>query len=146
LRLVAVRVKRKVEETTMTASNDSSNSGVWTSFVTVPGTPKGFTVRTAYPTSADGAEMMLEQWEPGTEEPPHSHPGDDMTVVVEGKMAVQFFKEENGELVPDGERVVLNKGDVGYVRAGRIHDAKYLERCKLVYVHDKAFGFHPQRG
>jgi hypothetical protein len=32
------------------------------------------------------------------------------------------------------------------VRAGRIHDAKYLERCKLVYVHDKAFGFHTQRG
>ena len=26
--------------------------------------------------------------------------------------------------------------------AGRIHDAKYLETCKLVYVHDRAFGFH----
>ena len=85
--------------------------------------------------------MMLEQWEPGTEEPPHSHPGDDMTVVIEGKMSVQFFKEENGKLVPDGQRVFLYKGDVGYVKAGRIHDAKYIERCKLVYVHDKAFGF-----
>ena len=27
---------------------------------------------------------MLEGREPGTEEPPHWHPGDDMTVVVEG--------------------------------------------------------------
>jgi hypothetical protein len=40
--------------------------------------------------------------------------------------------------------VTLNKGDTGYVRAGRIHDAKYLEDCKLVYVHDGAFGFHAQ--
>jgi mannose-6-phosphate isomerase-like protein (cupin superfamily) len=64
-----------------------------------------------------------------------------MTVVVEGKMAIQFFRQGEGGLVPDGEPVVLNKGDTGYVKAGRIHDAKYLEACKLVYVHDKAFGF-----
>jgi hypothetical protein len=44
--------------------------------------------------------------------------------------------------VADGERLFLNEGGVGYVRANRIHDAKYIERCKLVYVHDKAFGFH----
>jgi hypothetical protein len=24
---------------------------------------------------------------------------------------------------------------------GRIHDAKYVEACKLVYVRNKAFGF-----
>jgi len=30
------------------------------------------------------------------------------------------------------------------VRAGRIHDAKYVEDCKLVYVHDKAFGFQAE--
>jgi len=119
----------------------SANSGVWTNHASVPNTPKGFTVRTAYPANPSGAEMMLEQWEPGSEEPPHSHPGDDMTVVVEGKMSVQFFQERDGRLVPDGERIVLSKGDVGYVAAGRIHDAKYIERCKLVYVHDKAFGF-----
>src|SRR5262249_53308679 len=119
----------------------SATSGVWTNHVSVPNTPEGFTVRTAFPGNANGAEMMLEQWEPGTAEPPHSHPGDDMTVVVEGKMSVQFYKEEQGRLVPDGEPIVLNKGDVGYVAAGRIHDAKYVERCKLVYVHDKAFGF-----
>jgi quercetin dioxygenase-like cupin family protein len=119
----------------------SATSAVWSHHVTVPETPKGFTVRTGYPANPNGAEMMLEQWEAGTAEPPHSHPGDDMTVVVEGKMAVQFFVEQGGKLVADGEPLVLRKGDVGYVAAGRIHDAKYLEACKLVYVHDKAFGF-----
>jgi quercetin dioxygenase-like cupin family protein len=125
----------------MATTGDSQKSGVWTNHVEVPNTPQGFTVRTGFPGNPNGAEMMLEQWEPGTEEPPHSHPGDDMTVVVEGKMTVQLFKDEGGKLVPDGDRIVLNKGDVGYVPAGRIHDAKYVERCKLVYVHDKAFGF-----
>ena len=64
-----------------------------------------------------------------------------MTVVVEGKMAIQFFTKTSAGLVPDGEPVILNQGDAGYIKAGRIHDAKYLEACKLVYVHDKAFGF-----
>ena len=27
------------------------------------------------------------------------------------------------------------------VKANRIHDAKYLDACKLVYVHDGAFAF-----
>jgi quercetin dioxygenase-like cupin family protein len=84
---------------------------------------------------------MLEQWEAGTAEPPHSHPGDDMTVVVEGRMIVQFYLKTAGSLVPDGEPIVLKQGDSGYVAAGRIHDARYVEACKLVYVHDGAFGF-----
>ena len=84
---------------------------------------------------------MLERWEAGSEEPPHSHPGDDMTVVVEGKMSIQFYTKSYDGLVIDGEKVILNKGDTGYVKAGRIHDAKYIEDCKLVYVHDKGFGF-----
>ena len=119
----------------------SETSAVWDRHVTVPDTPAGFTVRTTYPNNPDGAEVMLERWEAGSAEPPHSHPGDDMTVVVEGRMAVQFFSREGGELVPDGEPLVLGKGEAGYIRAGRIHDAKYLEDCKLVYVHDGAFGF-----
>lgn len=98
-------------------------------------------MRTTFPTNPDGVEVMLERWNAGTEEPPHSHPGDDMTVVVEGRMAIQFFTRNGDGLVPDGERVILKTGDTGYVAAGRIHDAKYLEDCKLVYVHDKAFGF-----
>jgi quercetin dioxygenase-like cupin family protein len=84
---------------------------------------------------------MLEQWEAGSEEPPHSHPGDDVTVVIEGRMSIQFFPRGSNGLVPDGDRIFLNQGETGYIRAGRIHDARYIEPCKLVYVHDKAFGF-----
>lgn len=121
--------------------SDSTKSAVWTLHVPVPGTPEGFTCRTTYPTNPDGVEVMLEQWEAGTAEPPHHHPGDDMTVVVEGRMVVQHYLRGPSGLVADGPPLVLAKGDVGYVAAGRIHDAKYLEPCKLVYVHHKAFGF-----
>jgi quercetin dioxygenase-like cupin family protein len=116
-------------------------SGVWKHHVSVPDAPSGFTVRTTLPGNPQGVEVMLEQWEAGSSEPPHSHPGDDMTIVVEGKMAVQFFANADSGLVPDGEPVVLTAGDTGYVGAGRIHDAKYLQRCKLVYVHDGPFDF-----
>ena len=124
-------------------SNDvtSDTSNIWNHHVVAPDTPSGFTLRTTYPTNPDGAEVMLERWEAGSEEPPHSHPGDDMTVVVEGKMSIQFYTQSNAGLVADGEKIILSKGDTGYVKAGRIHDAKYIEDCKLVYVHDKAFGF-----
>ncbi|HRI10247.1 MAG TPA: cupin domain-containing protein [Nannocystaceae bacterium] len=121
--------------------SDSATTGVWRHHVAVPGTPEGFTVRTTYPQNPQGAEVMLERWEAGSAEPPHSHPGDDMTVVVEGVMAVQFFVEGPQGLVADGEPLVLRAGDAGYIAAGRIHDARYLEPCKLVYVHDGAFGF-----
>jgi len=120
---------------------DGNSSAIWKNHVSVPDTPDGFTLRTTYPENPDGAEVMLERWEAGSEEPPHSHPGDDMTVVVEGKMSIQFFTKTGDSLLPDGEKVFLEKGDVGYIKANRIHDAKYIEACKLVYVHDKAFGF-----
>ena len=124
----------------------TATSEVWDNHITAPGTPEGFTVRTTYPTNPDGVEVMLERWEAGTEEPPHSHPGDDMTVVVEGEMSLQFYRKEGSALVADGERVFLRKGEVGYVRANRIHDAQYIKECKLVYVHNKAFGFQlPER-
>ena len=119
----------------------SETSAVWNNHITVPDTPEGFTLRTTCPNNPDGVEVMMEQWEAGSEEPPHSHPGDDMTVVIEGKMAIQFFTRGSNGLEPDGEPVILNKGETGYIKAGKIHDAKYLEACKLVYVHDKAFGF-----
>jgi len=119
----------------------AETSTVWENHITIPDTPAGFTVRTTYPTNSDGVEVMLERWEAGSAEPPHSHPGDDMTVVVEGKMSIQFYNKTPDGLVPDGDKLVLSKGDTGYVRAGRIHDANYLEDCKLVYVHDRAFGF-----
>jgi quercetin dioxygenase-like cupin family protein len=127
----------------MSVNNEvtSETSKVWLNHVSVPDTPDGFTVRTTYPTNPEGAEVMLERWQAGSAEPPHSHPGDDMTVVVEGKMTIQFYTLSGDSLVADGDAVILNKGDTGYVKAGRIHDAKYIEDCKLVYVHDKAFGF-----
>ena len=119
----------------------AETSAVWENHISIPDTPEGFTLRTTYPTNPDGAEVMLERWEAGSEEPPHSHPGDDMTVVIEGKMSIQFFTQSDNGLAPDGDLVILNKGDTGYIKAGRIHDAKYIDECKLVYVHDKAFGF-----
>ena len=130
-------MSRSGNTTTVTASN----SAIWDHHVAVPDTPEGFTVRTTFPGNPDGVEVMLEQWQAGSAEPPHSHPGDDMTVVIEGKRAVQFYTRGTDGLVPDGDRLVLNQGDTGYIRAGRIHDAAYLEYCKLVYVHDRAFGF-----
>lgn len=118
-----------------------SKTTIWQQHVPVPGTPEGFTVRTTFPANPNGVEVMLEQWKAGSEEPPHSHPGDDMTVVIEGKMSIQYYIKESGKLVPEGNRIILSRGDTGYVQAGRIHDAKYLEDCKLVYVHDKGFAF-----
>jgi quercetin dioxygenase-like cupin family protein len=120
----------------------SATSDVWSNHVPDPETD-GLTVRTTYPTNADGVEVMLERWAAGTEEPPHSHPGDDMTVVVEGTMSIQFYRRESGALVADGARTFLAKGDVGYIRAGRVHDAQYLEACQLVYVHNGPFAFQP---
>ncbi|GMR06734.1 MAG: hypothetical protein BMS9Abin25_1354 [Gammaproteobacteria bacterium] len=127
----------------MSNSNEvtSDTSKVWDNHVSIPDTPAGFTVRTTYPTNPNGAEVMLERWEAGSVEPPHSHPCDDMTVVVEGKISIQFYTQSENGLIADGDEVILNKGDTGYVKAGRIHDAKYLEDSKLVYVHDRAFGF-----
>jgi quercetin dioxygenase-like cupin family protein len=117
-------------------------SDVWKDLVPAEDSP-GFSLRTTYPTNANGVEVMLERWESGTEELPHSHPGDDMTVVVKGRMSTQVYRREGSSLVADGERVFLNAGDVGYTRTQRIHDAKYIEDCELVYVHNGAFAFIP---
>jgi quercetin dioxygenase-like cupin family protein len=119
----------------------ASTSAIWKHHISVENTPDGFTVRTTVPGNPDGVDVMLEQWQAGSEEPPHSHPGDDMTIVVEGKMAIQFYTRTADGLVPDGDSVILGKGDAGYIRAGRIHDARYIDACKLVYVHDNVFGF-----
>lgn len=121
--------------------SSAATSKVWGHHFAAPGSPPGFALRTTVPGNPDGVEAMLELWEAGSAEPPHSHPGDDMTVVVEGRMEVQFFVREGEALVKDGAPLVLQKGETGYVAAGRIHDARYTEACKLVYVHDGAFGF-----
>ena len=128
-----------IDDTTKDVS--SANSDVWRGLVPDVSSP-GFSVRTTYPTDPEGVEVMLERWDAGTEEPPHFHPGDDMTIVVEGRMSVQFYRREGESLFVDGAPVELGKGDVGYVRAERIHDAKYVENCQLVYVHNGAFAFN----
>ena len=120
---------------------NADTSAVWQKHVSVPDTPEGFTVRTTFPANPDGVEVMLERWEVGSKEPPHSHPGDDMTVVIEGEMSIQFYTKSSDGLIPDGQKIYLDKGDTGYIKAGRIHDAEYIKDCKLVYVHDKTFGF-----
>lgn len=120
----------------------AATSDVWSEFVPHPGSP-GFSLRTTYPTNPDGVEVMLERWEAGTEEPPHTHPGDDMTIVVVGTMSTQFYRREGDSLVTEGERIILHKGDVGYTTAGQVHDAKYIDDCQLVYVHNGAFAFLP---
>jgi quercetin dioxygenase-like cupin family protein len=120
---------------------NSASSDVWGGLVPDPESP-GFSLRTTFPTNPDGVEVMLELWEAGTGEPPHFHPGDDMTIVVEGKMIVQFYRRAGTSLLADGEPMHLSKGDVGYVRAKRVHDAKYVEKCQLVYVHNGAFAFN----
>ena len=122
----------------------SETSAIWHRHAPMQGGPDGFTLRTTFPNNPDGVEVMLERWEAGTSEPPHAHPGDDMTVVVEGRMSIQFFIRTEAGLLPDGEPVLLTAGDTGYVKAGRIHDARYLQACKLVYVHDRAFGFQAE--
>jgi quercetin dioxygenase-like cupin family protein len=124
----------------MKKDSSAQESTVWANLATAPNVP-GLAKKGTYPTNPDGVDVMLEQWDAGTEEPPHSHPGDDMTVVIEGSMSVRFYTKSGDGLVPDGPELVLTKGDTGYIKAGRVHDAKYTEACKLVYVHAGAFGF-----
>ena len=97
-----------------TKESNADNSAVWDNHISMPDTPEGFTVRTTYPTNPAGTEVMLERWDAGSAEPPHSHPGDDMTVVIEGMMVIQFFTESENGLEKDGEELVLKKGDTGY--------------------------------
>ena len=52
----------------------ADTTAIWKNHVSVPDTPEGFTVRTTCPANPDGVEVMLERWEAGSEEPPHSHP------------------------------------------------------------------------
>lgn len=117
----------------------SATSAIWGNH-TAADTP-GLAIRTTYPNNPDGVEVMLEQWQAGASEPPHSHPGDDMTVVIDGEMVIRFYTHESGKLIPEGLPLILRKGETGYIQAGRIHDAQYTQDCKLVFVHDKAFGF-----
>ncbi|KXF82332.1 cupin domain-containing protein [Enterovibrio coralii] len=103
--------------------------------------PEGFTYRGTLPTDPNGVELMLEGWDAGTSEPPHCHPGDDMTVMSQGEMHVQFYVVENNKLVKDGPVEIYKQGETAYIRKGQIHSVNYVNTCKLVYVHNGAFDF-----
>ncbi len=123
---------------------DCAGSGLWAeaSFAHPPETPAGFRMRQA----PDGFDTMLEKWEEGDYEPPHSHPGDDATVVIAGTMEITFYtKGADGVLVQDGDVVRLRAGQTGFIKGGRIHDARYTSACKLVYVHNTKFEFKDER-
>ena len=127
-----------------TVTVGGTGGSLWANFVTAPNTPAGFTLKTAFDAVSNptGATTMLEQWKAGSAEPPHSHPGDDATIVIEGTMRIQFFTKQTGDkLIPDGMPLILRAGQTGYIAANRIHDASYLTDCKLVYVHQGGFGF-----
>ena len=133
-----------------TSVGPSESSGIWDDahFAHPPETPAGFTMRqvgpgvASLPAGTAGVDCFLEKWEAGTAEPPHSHPGDDSTTVVEGEMILQFFtKIATGELEKDGQPVTLKEGMTGYIASNRIHGAKYTAKCRLIYVHNSAFGF-----
>ncbi|TDI82655.1 MAG: hypothetical protein E2O80_01495 [Betaproteobacteria bacterium] len=91
----------------------SKISVVWDNYISVPDTLNGFTLRTTFPTDPVGVEVKLEKWKVGVKEPPHSHPGDDITVVIEGRMSIQFFANRSSSLIPDEDRI-FKKGQMGY--------------------------------
>eukprot|EP00501_MAST-03F_sp_TOSAG23-6_P000040 GSMAST32.ASY1.ANO1.41.1 assembled CDS len=97
----------------------------------------GFCVRNV----GDGdIDVMMEKWDKGSTENPHSHPGDDMTVIVEGQMSIQSYVKDGDELKKKGPVQSYRAGDILYCKANTIHDAKYTEDCKLVYIHNQRFG------
>ena len=130
-------------------SRGLAESDVWDDrFYAPPPTdpPPGFTLRGMYDEKSNphGVQVMMEKWKAGSSEPPHAHAGDDTTIVIEGKMSVQFFEADEGGKAgaKDGPRLVLQAGEAGYIKGGRIHDAQYHTDCKLVYVHNEAFTFN----
>ncbi|GLS92016.1 hypothetical protein GCM10007916_30860 [Psychromonas marina] len=120
---------------------NSENSDIWKNYAFDPPGQENFSLRTTYPEDPDGVEVLMEIWKGGATEPAHHHPGDDLTVIVEGQMTVQFYSKGEHGLVKDGEQRVFNKGDSAYIKGNRIHSATYPQDCKLVYVHNKKFDF-----
>lgn len=137
------RCKEESDKNKKVCVGDCEASDLWADakFSHPTDTPSGFKMR-----QAPGFDTFLEKWEQGDYEPPHSHPGDDATVVIQGTMEITFYtKGANGELVQDGDVVKLHAGQTGFIKGGRIHDARYISACKLVYVHNTTFAFKDER-
>lgn len=120
---------------------NSTTSKVWTNLIREAEDPKGFHYRGTYPDNINGVTVMLETWEKGSHEVVHYHPDDDMTVMVEGDMAVQFYVMREDSLVKEGDEQCYSQGQTAFIGAGQIHSVRYLSPCKLVYVHNEAFDF-----
>ncbi|WP_025819511.1 hypothetical protein [Shewanella marina] len=118
---------------------DITNSGVWKHLVELPEGSAGFRMRGSLPTDENGAVLMIEHWNKGMIETPHFHPGDDMTIVMAGIMAVQPHILVDGQWQHDGEEQVYHVGETAYLKATQVHSVRYLEDTKLVYIHDGEF-------
>lgn len=90
LKRLSPKLAQQAKRAAFSTQVGGNGGAIWQQFVTAPDTPKGFTLRGAWDEKANptGATTILEKWDAGSEEPPHSHPGDDATIVIEGKMAV----------------------------------------------------------
>lgn len=90
-------------------------------------------------------ETFVELLEKGSVQTPHSVNTNDLLVLVEGEMLVQFYtrRASDGRLVKQEERteegglVVMKKGDVQFIPAGQIVEFVCLQSCKLMHVHGK---------
>lgn len=65
----------------------------------------------------DNLMLTWMEFREGAELPEHSHPHEQITLVVEGKI----------ELTVDGTRSILEKGGVGVVPSGVTHSARIIE-------------------
>lgn len=76
-------------------------------------------------------DMTMVQWsvDAGSDFPEHSHPHEQISIVVEGEF----------ELTVDGESEVLRPGRVAVVPSGTPHSGKARTDCKIIDV------FHPVR-
>ena len=66
--------------------------------------------------------MVFFHMEPGTGIPEHSHPHEQMGTVLKGSI----------ELVIDGEKKIVTRGDAYHVPANRIHSGRCLESAAEV--------------
>lgn len=99
---------------------DHTGSSIWSKAFKESGTP-GFTVRGPPELStlkdeaakANGVDVFLEIWEAGTSEPPHSHPGDDATVVRAPNPKILFWVVNMTSFFSSHTHTTLSLGFVG---------------------------------
>ncbi|MEC6797257.1 MULTISPECIES: cupin domain-containing protein [Photobacterium] len=124
--------------------NTFISKDIWSDFTADPEFP-GFSFRDTDESNTNCVTALLERWEAGTVEDAHHHPHDDMSIIVTGEIAIQFHLRVDGELVNDGEPMILKAGQTGYIKANRIHSVVYTTDCDMVYIQNKTFGFETDK-